>query len=92
MQVTVEYTSQLKQAAGLGSEVVQCTEGATLQSLIEDCMVRHQGRLRPLLFDSQGRWQGSVLVFVDDRQVDWSQPLPLADRQTVSMVSPISGG
>jgi molybdopterin converting factor small subunit len=92
MQVTVEYTAQLKQAAGVGSEVLKLPEPVTLQSLIDTIQNRHEGRLRPLLFDSQGRWQRSVLLFVDDQQVEWGQPLELADRQTVSLVSPISGG
>jgi molybdopterin converting factor small subunit len=92
MRVTVEYTAQLKQAAGLSSEVIECQEPLALKALLESVAARHEGRLRPLLFDAHGQWQRGVLVFVDDQQVRGGEPLELADRQTVSLVSPISGG
>jgi molybdopterin converting factor small subunit len=92
MQLTVEYTAQLKQAVGAAAETVDCPEPCTLSTLVDQLTRRHGERLRPLLFDAQGNWQRSVLVFVGDQQVRWDTPIELADRQVVSLVSPISGG
>ena len=92
MQITVEYTAQLKQAAGVAAETVELADAATLQTLFEELSRRHDARLKPLLFDNQGNWQRSVLIFVGDEQVAWDQPVQLARGQTVSLVAPISGG
>lgn len=92
MTIYVEYTAQLKRAAGTGAETVELVPPATLDNLLTAISQRHGDEFQRLLFDSQGRRQPSVLVFVGDRQAPRDATITLADQQVVTLVSPISGG
>lgn len=92
MHVTVEYTSQLKRAAGVSAESVEVPDDCTLEELFRLVSVRHGDDVRRLLFDAQGRFQESILLFIGDQQVHWQPSLELSEGQVVTLVSPISGG
>ena len=92
MHLTVEYTSQLKRAAGVADESVEVPDDCTLEELLWLVSGRHGGEMRRLLFDAQGRFQESILLFIGDRQVHWQPSLELSQGQVVTLVSPISGG
>ena len=92
MAVVVEFAGQIKRAAGVSSHSVE-TDGATSLTEIVRGIGETQGDpLRNLLLDDDGQLQKSLLVFVGDRQVRWSQDCDVCDGDTVTLLSPISGG
>lgn len=92
MRLTIEYTAQLRRAAGVSSETLDASPDCTLADLVRSLIDRHGEELRRLLVDSQGRVQRSVLVFLGDEQVAAECSLPMPDGATITFAAPISGG
>ena len=90
--LTIEYTAQLRRAAGVASEKLELARGGTLQDIAQQAADRHGEELRKLLLDEHGRLQRSLLVFVGDEQRATDSSVPLTDGQTVTFAAPISGG
>jgi poly(A) polymerase len=91
MMLTIEYTAQVRRAAGVASETLEIKGDSTLDDLVRRLVDRHGDELRRMLLDSEGRLQRSILVFVDEAQVAGGDA-KLRDGQTVTLVAPISGG
>jgi molybdopterin converting factor small subunit len=90
--LTIEYTAQLRRAAGVASETVEIAEACTLQELARAIAARHGEELERMLVDSQGRLQRSILVFIGEEQIAPDSTAPLRDGQTITFAAPISGG
>lgn len=91
MNITVEYTAQLKARTGCPDEVFEVESSCDLPALFNAITLRHGDPVREILLDSQGE-PVSVLCFVNDEQVDWNELPQLADGTKVTIMSPISGG
>lgn len=82
MKIEVLYFAAARERAGTGAETVSMTEGATLGDLVDTLDGLHPD-LNPL-------WPHMRLAvdeaFVADRAT------PLADRATVALIPPVSGG
>lgn len=92
MKIVVEYTAQVKKAAGLSREEFHVAEGCTLQELVKQVSERHAANLKPILFPGSEELHASILLFVSDQQVLWNETLTLKPDQVVTILSPISGG
>jgi molybdopterin converting factor small subunit len=90
--LTIEYTAQLRRAAGVASETRDTGGDCTLEDLVHWMVQRHGEELRQVLLDGEGRLQRSILVFVDEEQVAGAAETILRDGQTVTFAAPISGG
>jgi molybdopterin converting factor small subunit len=82
----------VKRAAGTGHEDVEVPAGCTVAELLATIAQRHGDELKDLLFDSTGAVRRSILVFVGDSQVTGDPRRELSESETVSIVTPISGG
>jgi molybdopterin converting factor small subunit len=92
MQVTVEYAAQIKRVAGTASETVEVGATCTVQELVKKAVANHGEALGKILLDSDGELQRSLLVFVGETQARWDDQIALKDGDTVTLLSPISGG
>ena len=92
MQVTVEYTAQIRRAAGVSSESYSVDDGCTVDELLPQIAERHGSDLGRFLVTEDGSPQSTLLAFISDSQVRWGNETPLKDGQTVTLLSPISGG
>jgi len=92
MHITVEYTAQIRSAAGLSSERYEVQEGSTARTLLPMIADRHGADLSRFLLREDGSPQTTLLAFIAGRQVHWSQAVPLEDGQTLTLLSPVSGG
>ena len=90
MQVAVEYTAQIKRAAGRAKDTVELADGATVQSLIESLATSAEDSLKRTLVNAEGRVQPTLLIFIRDEQV--RVDACLRDGDVVTLLSPISGG
>jgi molybdopterin converting factor small subunit len=91
MTITVRYQTQVKRAAGIVGEVVE-VDGGSLQQLLQHLVARHGGAFRRLLVRDDGTPQGSILVFVGERQVAVNAPAVLRDGDVVTLLAPMAGG
>jgi molybdopterin converting factor small subunit len=90
MRVMVTYLAQIKQAAGVSSEVVELAAPCPVRDFIIFLARRRSDALARLLLTADERLQPTLLVFLGDEQV-----LPdsmLSDGAELTLLSPIAGG
>lgn len=92
MKIIVEYTAQVKKAAGLGREELEVPEETTLQELVKEVAEKHGPALKTILFPDSIELHPSILLFVSNEQVLWDEPRSLQAQNVVTILSPISGG
>lgn len=92
MKIVVEYTAQVKKAAGVGKEEFVLNEGSTLQDLVRQVAEQHEASLKSILFPNSKELHPSILLFVSNQQVLWEEPFTLESHHVVTILSPISGG
>ena len=92
MQVTVEYTAQIKRAAGVARQTHDIADGSTLSRLITQIAADCDESLQRMLVTREGSPQPTLLVFIRDEQIRLDDPTPLTDSDVVTFLSPISGG
>lgn len=92
MIVTLEYTAQIKRAAGTARETIEVDDGATVADLLRTAADGHEDEFRRLVLTGDAAPQPTLLIFVSDEQVRVDSPEPLQDGATVTLLSPISGG
>jgi len=90
--VTVEYSAQLGAAIGVAEESVETGPSCTLAGLIGLLAERHGDAFRVMVLDDTGRTLPWIVLTVGDRTVDFDSPPTLEDGQTLSIITPISGG
>ena len=89
MQVHVTFTTQVKSALGSEQEVVTLGEGATVMQAIQALADKHADVFGQFVL-SNDQLLPSILLSVNDQQVDASSPL--ADGDHLILLSAISGG
>jgi molybdopterin converting factor small subunit len=92
MQITLEYVAQIKKAAGKASETLTVDKEAALGQVLKSAAQRLGREFAELLFDEAGAFRASLLITVNDEQVDANPALPLNDRDRITLLSPMSGG
>lgn len=92
MKVSITYTAQVRQAAGVAHEEVELDSPCTAEELIGRLAQQRDGRFGQLLLDEAGRVQPTVLLFVGDEQVTPGSAAPLRDGDAITVLSPIAGG
>jgi molybdopterin converting factor small subunit len=92
MQVNLEYTAQLRRAAGVRWELIELPEAATLQDALHAAVARHGAEFqRQVLTPSEAR-QPTLLCFRGEQQVSTAANPILQAGETITLMSPISGG
>jgi len=79
--ITITYTGQLAEAAGVSTEEFEPDPGATLGSLIDTLAGKHGHKFASLLRDDAGRLRSTLLVALDGTQAT-------GDRETLSSTTP----
>ena len=92
MQVTVHYTTQLKAELGVAEESVLLPASSDPGDLLRSLATRHPGPFGQLVLSPEGQLLPSIVLCVNDQQVDPASPDPLPDGATVTFLSAISGG
>jgi molybdopterin converting factor small subunit len=92
MTITVQYSAQLRVAAGVTSENVAVEDGCTLRQLAARLAERHGQAFRELLLASDGNPRPSNIALVREQMVRWNETRALRDGDVVAFLSPIAGG
>lgn len=92
MNIAVIYMAQLKTAAGTGSEVVRLPPSCSVQELVRQLAARHGPDLQHLLLTAEGHLQPTILLFLNDQQVQQPDRTALKDGDQLTLLSPIAGG
>jgi molybdopterin converting factor small subunit len=89
MLVTVKYSAQLRQAAGVPREQLDVPSACSIRDLLA-AAARKNEALRAQLLDSSGAPRPHLLICVGDEQV--TAGTVLKDGDEVTLLSPIAGG
>lgn len=94
MIVRVEYTGQVRTAAGRDAIEVQVADDTTLGGLLESLAETGPPGLRPHLLANDGRVQPTLVVVVDGRAVAGQarETTPLHHGAAVVLLPPVAGG
>jgi len=92
MKISLEYVAQVKEAAGFASESVTIPDGSTLKDLYKIIVKEKNSSFRTLVFDEKLEPVASILVIVNDEQIDDLTEYQLQNNDRVTILSPMSGG
>ena len=92
MQVTIQYEAQARRAVGARSETIEFSESIRLNDCIRHVAEVHADPLHSILLKSDGNVQPSLLIFVNDAHVAPGDDVTLSDGDTLTLMTPISGG
>ncbi|MFA4647112.1 MoaD/ThiS family protein [Pyrococcus kukulkanii] len=89
MKVKVKYLARFRMLAGIDEEVLELSEGATVEDLIEEIKKRHP-KFREEVFGEGFDEDSDVNIAVNGRYVSWDEKLN--DGDVVGIFPPVSGG
>ncbi len=92
MQITIRYETLLKRATGLAAQKLEITDDCDVREVIARLAQDAVDVVKPMLVDTSGSVQPSLLIFVNDRQIPVSEACPVSAGDEVTLMSPISGG
>lgn len=92
MKVTVKYAAQARVAAGVASEELELDGPTSVHDLVVHLARRHGTAFGRLALDGNGRPHPALLVAVGDDQVPSGAPRRVSSGETVTIITPISGG
>jgi molybdopterin converting factor small subunit len=92
MKVTVKYGAQARVATGIPVEEVEFDGPLTVHDLVLRLARQHGSAFRRLALDDNGRPHPSLLVAIGDDQVRAGDPRRVAAGETITILTPISGG
>ena len=92
MKVTVKYLAQAREAAGRGSEEVELDGAVTVHDLIVRLARQHGSAFSRMALDGSGCPHPSLLVIIGDEQVRPGDARKLTAGETITIMTPISGG
>ena len=92
MRVSVQYTAQLKQALGTSHDEFELESNVSLQELVSQILARHGEPFRQYALDANDQLQSTIIVCVDDEQVENAAEYQIKIDSTITLLSAISGG
>lgn len=90
LEIRVQFTTQLKALLGSSDVLLQLPAGSTVQDVVEHLADLYQDAFTQRVVDQHRQLLPSVLVCLNDQQVDTNAEL--SDSATVTFLSAISGG
>ena len=91
MEITVQFTTQLRAALGASQQTVSLPAGASVRDLLDTLTQQHPESFQRLVVDANGNLRPNLFVCVDDQQIQQLDVI-LRPHQTVTLLSAISGG
>jgi molybdopterin converting factor small subunit len=92
MKITLRYTSQLATAAGTSEEDIEVADGIGLVELLGNLSKEHGPEFSKFVVNDDGTPVATLVVAVNDTQVDLRDDLSLEDNSEVILITPMSGG
>ncbi len=92
MNVTIQCFAQLARAAGGADHELELTDGATTQDALRSFADSASEETRALLFTDKGALQPTILLFLDEEPVLFSEPAAMRERSVLFIATPIAGG
>jgi len=92
MTIKLRFTAQIKDAAGVGIDILELPKNENLQSILKRLTERYGENFRRILYDDKGIYNNSNLIVVNQVQVYYNENDILNDGDELTLLSPVSGG
>ena len=92
MKVKIKYTAQLKNAVGVGEEIVEVNEGILIKDLLISLFQQREEAFVNLVFNAEGVFLNAVLIILKGQQIGFDYPDVLNENDEIIIMSPIAGG
>ena len=92
MNGKIQCFAQLARAAGASDHSQELDEGATAQDALRAFAGSTTAEARALLFNEEGELQPTILLFLDEEPVLWSEAKAAKDGSALFVATPIAGG
>ena len=92
MKVKIKYTAQLKNAVGIGEEIVEVNEGILIKDLLISLFQEREKAFVNLVFNAEGVFLNAVLIILNGQQIGFDYPDALNEDDEIIIMSPIAGG
>ncbi|MBL8028239.1 MAG: MoaD/ThiS family protein [Fibrobacteres bacterium] len=92
MKINIEYVAQVKEAAGKAAETILVDEGAFLIDVFKKISSDKSVAFRNLVFTESLKPVPSILITVNDEQIDDVSSYVLQNNDRITILSPMSGG
>ena len=92
MIVTIQCFAQLARSAGGADHELELADGATAQDALRSFADSSSEETRALLFTEEGDLQPTILLFLDEEPVLFSEPAAMRERSVLFIATPIAGG
>ena len=92
MKITFKYYAQVRQAAGIESEIVDLDKAADIAGAVADLSRKHGDAFRAVVQDDAGGIRPVNIVLVNGTPADPAAGKKLSDGDVVSIFSPVAGG
>ena len=92
MNITLNYTTQVKAALGFATDSVEVESGCTVSQLLSAVAEKHGDTFRELVLTDDGQLLPSIVLCLGDAQVGFDAPNELVEGDEITILSAISGG
>ena len=92
MNLRIKYTAQLKNAVGVGEEIVEVNEGILIKDLLISLFQEREKAFVNLVFNAEGVFLNAVLIILNGQQIGFDYPDVLNENDEIIIMSPIAGG
>ena len=92
MNITVNYTTQLRLALERSSDVFELAPDATVQDLFDHISELHGDTFDKLARSGSGQLNPSLLICIGDQCIGQECSVKLEPGSEITLLSPVSGG
>jgi len=92
MEIKIKFTAQLKDIVGQGVDKITLEENEKIQSVLLRLSDRYGEKFKSILFDASGLYRNSILLVLNQYQINYEDNVVLNDGDEIAIMSPISGG
>ena len=92
MKITIDLTAQLKSKAVNPPAKLELQPPCSLQDCVRTLADECGSEFQQFLFNEKGTLRSTILMTLNDVQIDWDEHVLLDDGDRVSILSPIAGG
>lgn len=91
MQIHLRYMAQIKRAAGVSQETFEVAAPCSVSDVLVK-LATERTALGPFVLTDSGARRPSLLVTLGEKMLNASDNPPLADGDTLTLMTPMSGG
>lgn len=92
MRVRFNYFAQIRQAAGVDTLLLDLNDGTTLAQALTQVANQHGESFRSLVLVAPNQVRPSIILLLNDTAVRNDLTRALKDGDSISLLSPLSGG